>query len=233
MWQVPCGGPSFRQQDFNQWWLQCNRSAPRRARLQHRWELILSVSFLHIYQFSLLFSHCLLLPPFVLRYQHVEFGGVSRALLQTSCWTQHAESDRHREARAEWKRPSSLHRAGVRWVRLLRDLLQRHTEVHSGGSWRQVMGQSEKFKDYSFFFCLRTDGGWCCDLQVCLSQQFFLFVFLYTLFNCNFTTFSISLFYSFIFIDVPSVKTYSSRMQPTHCSWWPLCITNLICMFCT
>ena len=151
-WQVSCGGPSFRQQDFNQWRLQCNRSAPRRARLQHRWELILSVSsFLHIYQFSLLFSHCLLLPPFVLRYQHVEFGGVSHALLQTSCRTQHAESDRHREARAEWQRPSSLHRAGVRWVRLLRDLLQRHTEVHIGGSWRQVMGSSEKFKDYSFF----------------------------------------------------------------------------------
>ena len=196
MWQVSCGGPSFRQQDFNQWRLQFNRSAPRRTRLQHWWERILSVlSFLQ--NLSIHCAHFTVSPPASICPQIPTCGVRWRPLCfalnlvpDTACWVWAAPS---------WPTPRSTSRVKTSeftaqcWCSVGPTAPVPSTTTHLGAQWRfleESDGSSEKFKDYLLFFLVfkQIEDDAVISKCVCLHSTFYLTIFLYMLFNYNLTT---------------------------------------------
>jgi len=138
---------------------------------------------------------------FLFRYWCVEFTGISTALLQASCWAQRdklkqCHPNRRWETRTGWKHKYPVHFAGVWWVRLLRFLLQWHSQVHCRDSWWQVsifkrerMAWCELIWQRSIFLCIiihpATRWGVCCEqrsLRFCTLHNKSLICGFYTLF---------------------------------------------------
>lgn len=87
----------------------------------------------------------------VYRYQHVDRGGVSGAVLQTSCRTQHdhcglLRPHRHGEPRSGQQDQSQLHAAGVWWIGLFRYFLQWYSQMYNHSSIRNTNGPCHYWK---------------------------------------------------------------------------------------